>query len=230
MKALVLMFVVSGALLTAQQQIPAWMIPLMQRPTVIPGTGADLVMQQERIRAMQLMNQIQAEQLRQMQAMRQGNQSNAPSYHAAPAPAPAPSASPAPAPQGLAGAFDPTTVRTAGMSNGRYWKTLSAEDKVIWFLAYADGVAGGAMFFGGGMQKAATILPMQLTPAESREALDRFYDLPENLPLPLSAGIFLVSFKASGAEVKAVEDLTAQFRRAAAGTLVVRAEPSATFQ
>jgi hypothetical protein len=59
-------------------------------------------------------------------------------------------------------------------------------------------------------------LPKGLTFGEIADAIDHFYSEPENVLVPVSDAISVVSFKASGTSGSDLEDLVTKLRRLAA--------------
>jgi hypothetical protein len=114
--------------------------------------------------------------------------------------------------------------RTWGELNGRAWRLLSEESK----LAYLEGVtAGNSAAITRALNSPNTscldnekrLLDVYrmvgFTQAEKMQGIDRLYDEPENLLMPIADALEIVSAKARGVPQDALEARILQFRRAA---------------
>jgi hypothetical protein len=109
---------------------------------------------------------------------------------------------------------------TASESNGRRWQILSAGEKLAWLDGYDNGLK--AALYGpyepaeGREALAARLrkfLPDKLSFGETRSALDRFYETPENRPVPISLGVFVVVLNEAGVPQSEIEESISAFRR-----------------
>jgi hypothetical protein len=116
---------------------------------------------------------------------------------------------------------DDTPLRTHGFMNGRGWRTLNGNEKLICLSAFRDGLAWGyGIGQGKGSQSTPTpslnlsgMFPERLTWAETSSALDRFYDTPENGPIFLPGALQIVTMKAVGVDESVIEEHLQQLRR-----------------
>jgi len=109
--------------------------------------------------------------------------------------------------------FDPQ-VETMGMcpacsSDGRTWRALGTEGaKVI----YIGGVQEALAFLEGIFLR-GTYFPPSLSVDEMISAVDRFYEQPENLPIPIMQAFRMVTLKANGSDPAPLERELAKLRR-----------------
>jgi hypothetical protein len=113
---------------------------------------------------------------------------------------------------------DPT--RTGGVSNGRFWKVLGDDAKFVWLTAYHDGLTNGLAASRAAEGKDINIriavwFPSSLTWADTRAAVDQFYLVPENAPIPLNGALKIICSKSRGADKVAIEQETAEWRKIA---------------
>lgn len=111
---------------------------------------------------------------------------------------------------------DPVIV-TGGYSNGRLWKILDPDTKVFFIEAYHDGYlfATGVICSGVKRDEEKVGFPLALTKGEIRAALDQFYDVPENGPIPVMHAMQIVALKAIGTPQSAIDKHLADVRRVA---------------
>jgi hypothetical protein len=108
--------------------------------------------------------------------------------------------------------------RTATLLNGRFWMGLAdlGEDvilfKTVFVMAATDGLSETPP------QKRSLYIPGSLTNAETVAALDAFYKVPENLPVPVMWALSVVSLRAKGGSQADVEALAARCRKRAAAS------------
>lgn len=103
------------------------------------------------------------------------------------------------------------TAKTGTLSNGRTWLSLSDKATSSEKLNFLTGAA----------EAAAVTSPTEypkyfgnaLTIGEFITGIDRFYDEPANLPIPIIHALRLVTMKANGENPAAVERTTASIRR-----------------
>jgi hypothetical protein len=132
------------------------------------------------------------------------------------------------------GRSDSAPFKTAGYCNGRFWKLLDDEAKLNWIEAYSDGVTFAVMgiyISSGGdtgassatrakidstsRAKLDSFFPSGLTWGEVRTALDRFYDSPENGPIPVPSAVQVLTMKVAGVQQSAIDKRISYIRRVA---------------
>lgn len=173
-------------------QVPFSNAPLeIIRPTF--GTSPAEALQKEQLRTLKLQNQ-QLEQQQRNQAIQQQTQ------------VPPPAAPPTPpTPTSQLGAGE--NQRTLGFLNGRTWNAANADMKVSYMTGLLEMImltpdADMLKYFG-----------RNLTTAENSKAVDRFYEEPENLNIPVPFALQIVAKKANGESPDAVENFAATVRR-----------------
>lgn len=108
---------------------------------------------------------------------------------------------------------------TKGRLNGRFWTMMSATSsseqkgamvvKWIFLSGVKDALEEKAP------QELGSYIPESLTDKETADALDVFYKVPENLPVPIIWALSVVSLRAKGGSAVEVEALTARWRKRA---------------
>jgi hypothetical protein len=118
--------------------------------------------------------------------------------------------------------------RSSGLYNGHAWINLVANKKLLvdeklWFLSgFRDASLSASIAAteptpgGGGDDKIFRKgWPASLTMREVIEALNRFYETPENRPIPITYALMLIAGRSNGSDEatiqKLVSDLRAQF-------------------
>jgi hypothetical protein len=117
----------------------------------------------------------------------------------------------------------PNDESTHGQLNGRYWVGLedstakggNAEFALLIKAFFLQGLKEGIKEVGTPEQRAAYIAH-SLSTQEITKALDEFYKIPENLPVPITWGLRVVALRAKGGDAVAVDKLVAGFRKASA--------------
>lgn len=109
---------------------------------------------------------------------------------------------------------------TKGLLKGRFWVPMGGSTpaehkggmvaKWFWLLAVKDTLKDRAP------QELASYIPESLNGAETSDALDAFYGVPENLPVPIIWALSVVSLRAKGGTAAEVDALTARCRKRAA--------------
>jgi len=126
---------------------------------------------------------------------------------------------------------DSASARTGGFCNGRFWNALDDQTKLAWVEAYSNGVTYALLTTAISArgadpsrdQEAVTariqsIFP-SLTWGEVRKALDRFYDSPENGPIPMPEAVRVLSMKVAGVPQAEIDRRVAHMRQRAIRTL-----------
>jgi len=167
-------------------------IPLRAGQGVQPiNSPLDNFIRAQQARRIQLENEALQQQIQQQQAQQQNQANNVQSTQQA-----------APArrqmgPEGM----------TLGFVNGRSWNNATADMK----LSYIIGIAEASSLAGVDVTR---FVAKNLSPAEDAKGVDRFYEVTENLPIPVSFAMQIVAMKANGEKPEAVENFTAGVKRA----------------
>jgi hypothetical protein len=96
--------------------------------------------------------------------------------------------------------------RTLGFLNGRTWRDASADTKV----AYMSGLLEMLLLTPGA--DASKYFGRNLTAAENSSAVDRFYEEPANIAIPVPFALQIVAMHANGDTPDKVENFTATVR------------------
>jgi hypothetical protein len=124
----------------------------------------------------------------------------------------------------LANAQDQATqsapAMTKGVSNGRFWREMGDDTKLVWLVAYREGLMRAAAGFtappdANAVSETMRTLYPRLAYSEIRSALDRFYETPENRPIPIGEGMMAVVMSASGIEQSVIDGFISTLRRGA---------------
>ena len=106
-----------------------------------------------------------------------------------------------------------------GMWNGRFWKTLADNQKLIFVFGYSNGanfvVLKTTTNFPDYKEASATLWPSTLTYEEIKLALDRFYDTPENGPVSISGALQVIAARAKGTSEDLIQKFVVELRAAA---------------
>lgn len=110
--------------------------------------------------------------------------------------------------------FDPR-VSTMGScpacsSDGRFWQHLTTPPGTK--FSYILGISEGVTFVGSLFQR-NVYFPNSLSSDEFIKAIDKFYDQPENLPIPIMQAMRMVTARVNGADPVAIEKEIATLRR-----------------
>lgn len=88
------------------------------------------------------------------------------------------------------------TLLTWGVANGRYWNQLLPVQKVHYVQGFMDGVAMAQSI--DSAVNAPKSIPYGLTNGEIIKSLDRFFDTPENVQIPISLALFICRQRLDG--------------------------------
>jgi hypothetical protein len=115
---------------------------------------------------------------------------------------------------------------TNQLGNGRLWKAIAGEaPKTAYLAGYLNGItfALGSTPPTKGQsleenlksinELRSRLFPFGLTVNEVKTALDRFYDTPENLPIPIANALTIISGRASGIDEPTLQQMIANLRR-----------------
>jgi hypothetical protein len=117
--------------------------------------------------------------------------------------------------------------RSKGKPNGRFWRGLNAEEKLLWLVAYRCGLEDatfGAIqdrYPDAGVQtvverlkdKMAFLYPPGLTLDEVGTSLETFFAAPENRPIPVQYALTMICFRVSGMSQAVLDEDVARLRR-----------------
>jgi len=141
---------------------------------------------------------MKAEQLRNLQLQNQQlqNQINAPAIVPTPAVALA-----------LTDAADLSEMMTMDHPNGHVWKNWNDSGKIAYLLGLREGM--GPLLDRTPKTEAPTYFAPAATLSQTETAVDRFYEDPLNIRIPIFAALHLVTMKANGApQDQIVNELT----------------------
>jgi hypothetical protein len=97
--------------------------------------------------------------------------------------------------------------RTNGAANGRFWANLSSTSKLYFILGFEEAMGLASP------DSEALYLAKSPIYGDVVKGLDRFYQEPENLMIPISDGLIIFQIKANGATQAEVETKMAVIRR-----------------
>lgn len=116
---------------------------------------------------------------------------------------------------------DPSTatLKTAGSWNGRFWRTLTEDQKITFLLGYSEGVLVAAMAESSDFEHyrkvSDRLWPRALTVREVRDSLDQIYATPENGPIGLPNAVFIVVQRTNGVDEQTLQKKLADMRASA---------------
>jgi len=114
-----------------------------------------------------------------------------------------------------------SAIETAGLSNGRRWSRMEINDRLIYIIAYHDGLMAGVFYLGSGTQKEkiarlAEMYPATMTLTEIGVAIDTFYNTPENALISVPRAMSFIAMKAAGVQQAEIDRLLSLARKVAA--------------
>ena len=112
-------------------------------------------------------------------------------------------------------------IATDGLPNGRFWRLLDHDDKIVWLGAYRNGLAIAFIYsslphhltnseLSEKMQK---LYPYRLIASEVVSGVDNFYAVPENGPVAINYAIEFVALKAAGANQSILGEYVSGIRK-----------------
>ncbi len=102
-------------------------------------------------------------------------------------------------------------LRTYGLLNGRAWKTLlTVDQKIVYLYGINEAVNVEAR------DKAHNYFPPDITYEQKRQAIDRFYDEPENILIPVVDSVVFVTLQLNGTPQTAIDRQLSDIRRVSA--------------
>lgn len=114
------------------------------------------------------------------------------------------------------------TWKTAGQWNGRFWRTLDSDRKIIFLLAYSNAVDQVTILMTEGnfdrfLTASKKFWPKGLTIKEIQNSLDRFYDTPENGPIGIpNVLMFVIAERLSGTDEATIQKKVIDLRQRSA--------------
>jgi len=113
-----------------------------------------------------------------------------------------------------------SNLTTGGHWNGRYWRTLSTNEKTSFMAGYSNAVESVAAVLIGGdfehFKRTTAIFLPSLTIGEITRALDLFYETPENGPIGITNALHVIASRASGTDAATIEQMVNDMRATAA--------------
>jgi len=128
----------------------------------------------------------------------------------------------------------PNPSRTAGFANGRFWRALTPESKLVWLVAYRDGLSWATVMHQKGNnanlsrvinEETNPLFPATLTWEETAASLDQLYEVPENRQIALPNALQIVVLRAAGVAPDVIDRQVAVFRRVSQPTPPPPANP-----
>lgn len=101
-----------------------------------------------------------------------------------------------------------SVIHEGGIANGRIWSALPPDRRNWWILGQID--AARTIL---DPKEASKYDPHTLSIPETVAGVDRFYQEPENLPIPIMYALFFVTMKANGEDPDVIAKMIASFRR-----------------
>ena len=104
---------------------------------------------------------------------------------------------------------------TAGLSNGRLWTVLTAELRTTYLLGYRDHhiVFSNQDVPESSVSEKESAWWPKLSIAEAQRGLDRFYEAPENLVLPIRYGLRVLAMRVAGTPDAEINGWLSGYRR-----------------
>ena len=84
------------------------------------------------------------------------------------------------------------SAETSGFKNGRFWDILTSTEKTCFLTGFMEGISSG---FPSKVDEYASGLSF----AETKKALDQFYEDPSNAQVPVMSAMLVVKSKVQGA-------------------------------
>jgi hypothetical protein len=104
---------------------------------------------------------------------------------------------------------------TSGFPNGRFWHRIDRMGKLIYVMAFSDGIAAGPGTSDERV-KAVEHYMASSNHGELIDGIDKLYEQPENAMLPIVWIMEVFSMKARGATPNEIGDRLASYRKHAA--------------
>jgi hypothetical protein len=110
-------------------------------------------------------------------------------------------------------------MKTHKQLNGRFWKSLNHRKKSVFISGYFSATDYIMLLTNKDYQTykkvSQSFCPPSLNVGEVDIALDRFYETPENTPIPIPQAIWVISERTSGADEAAVQKEITDLRKLA---------------
>jgi hypothetical protein len=119
-------------------------------------------------------------------------------------------------------------VHSDGQVNGRFWNAATMEGKMSFLMGFSGGLAHAKY-----IHEAVTVensYPFSMTNGEVGKALDRFYDTPENLQIPIGFALVICRQRLQGTPEAEIQEHILVFRKYAAATGTPAATPATAKQ
>ena len=101
-------------------------------------------------------------------------------------------------------------VRTAGMSNGRFWLSMSLDIKAMYLTGIKD------ILIATKPPEEGQFLPGLYSTGEVAKSIDQFYETPENTLIPIVYALRVSVMKFKGATPVQIDSVVATLRKAIA--------------
>ena len=109
-----------------------------------------------------------------------------------------------------------TTWSTNGEWNGRFWKTLTRDERSIFLLGYCAAVERVTIVVSDNFERhkemSKDFWAVGLTIEEVRSAVDKFYESSENGPISIPSALYVVSKRADGADEESIQKIISGLR------------------
>jgi len=116
-----------------------------------------------------------------------------------------------------AGLCQGPSLKTDGNRNGRFWRTITVEQKEGYVIGYSEAATLGVSL-GTGVnydlygRLIKEMLPQGITYGEVIASLDKLFDIPENGSIAISDGIHLAAERAYGKPEAEIQEELLQIR------------------
>ena len=105
---------------------------------------------------------------------------------------------------------DSAPIKTIGLINGRGWMSMADASRVWYIAGSMDALASRCG------TETKLLFSVALSVGDLKNALNKFYEEPTNVAIPVTMAMNVVKMKADGASAEAVEKETALDRQLAA--------------
>jgi len=102
-------------------------------------------------------------------------------------------------------------LHTAGLVNGRAWSRMDDASKSFYVAGSLDGITMAC-----GSDQWKKLFASDLNVGDVVKSLNKFYEEPTNIAIPITGAMSIVKSKAEGASADSIEKATALFRQIAA--------------
>jgi hypothetical protein len=119
-------------------------------------------------------------------------------------------------------------VHTDGQVNGRFWNGATMEGKMSFLMGFTGGLVHAKL-----IHEAVTVensYPFSMTNGEVGKALDRFYDTPENMKIPIGFALVICRQRLEGAPEAEIQEHILVFRRYSTTPVIAPVAPTTAKQ